>query len=108
MEWVDKISKIIAYIIVIIVKIIVYPVFYVTKTLRIFFLLIESGSYNVLESLSFEERKKDINNSEDDDVSFVAGDYTNPKKQEYKISQEDISEVKYTQDSYYSNISSTV
>lgn len=55
MEVVNKLSKIIALGIVYIIKIIVYPIFYITKTIRIFFLMIEKGCFTVLESVSLKE-----------------------------------------------------
>ncbi len=68
MEWVEKISKVIAIGIVMIVKGIVYPIFFITKTLRVFFLIIEKWSYTVLESLSLNDDKKEIN--KDDDITL--------------------------------------
>lgn len=59
MEVVNKLSKIIAIGIVYIIKIIVYPIFYITKTIRIFFLMIEKGCFTVLDSVSLKENKED-------------------------------------------------
>lgn len=58
MEWVEKISKVIAIGIVMLLKILVYPLFYITKTLRVFFLIIEKWSFTVLESLDLKEGDK--------------------------------------------------
>ena len=70
MEWVEKISKVIAYGIVYLVKGIVYPIFYITKTIRIFFLIIEKWSYTLLESLSFKKQDQEIEKKEDDDLTL--------------------------------------
>ena len=77
MEWVDKISKVIAYGIVYLVKGIVYPIFYITKTIRIFFLIIEKWSFSVLESLSLKDKSEVENSIEDNDlgVNFSANVY---------------------------------
>ena len=66
MEWVEKISKVIAIGIVMVLKVIVYPIFYITKTLRVFLLLIEKWSFTFLESLSFKETEK----TDDEDVTL--------------------------------------
>ncbi|MBE5935153.1 MAG: hypothetical protein E7262_05115 [Lachnospiraceae bacterium] len=71
MEWVEKISKVIAYGIVLLVKGIVYPIFYVTKTIRVFFLIIEKWSFTLLESLSFKKK-------EDEDEEEALGVNFNP------------------------------
>ena len=78
MEWVDKISKVIAYGIVYLVKGIVYPIFYITKTIRIFFLIIEKWSFSVLESLSLKNKDGVSKTIEDDNklgVNFSANAY---------------------------------
>ena len=77
MEWVDKISKVIAYGIVYLVKGIVYPIFYITKTIIIFFLIIEKWSFSVLESLSLKDKNEVENSIEDNDlgVNFSANAY---------------------------------
>ena len=66
MEWVEKISRVIAIGIVMIVKVIVYPIFYITKTFRVFFLLLEKWSFTLLESLSFKKEDKE----EDEDSTL--------------------------------------
>lgn len=78
MECVEKISKVIAYGIVILVKGLVYPIFYITKTIRIFFLIIERWSFSVLESLSLKKDKEDAEELESEaplGVNFTANTY---------------------------------
>lgn len=77
MECVEKISKVIAYGIVILVKGLVYPIFYITKTIRIFFLIIEKWSFSVLESLSLKKDKEMIEEVEEESlgVNFTANAY---------------------------------